>query len=79
MITTFTTKFKNKFGACIKKILKTLQILLRTYVYGYLRNVDQGLVVFYQQNFRALKRDVRGIICFVYKFISQKIFYRIHY
>ena len=52
MIPTFTIKFKNKFGACIKIILKTLQILLHTYVYVYLRNVDQGLVVFYQQNFR---------------------------
>ena len=58
MIPTFTIKFKNKFGACIKKILKTLQILLHTYVYVYLRNVDQGLVVFYQQNFRLLKRDL---------------------
>ena len=78
----FTVNFPRESEVSFKVIIY-VYVMIPTFKikfkHVYLCNVDQGLVIFYQQNFRPRTRDLRSIIRFFYNFISQKIFYWIRY
>ena len=76
-IPTFKIKFKHKFGACIKKVLKTFPIIK-----FYFTRIYVLIYVTYQQNFRPLTRDLQHEGCYLFllkeiESVTKSLFWRV--